>query len=183
MGSQGGSCRFGLGSLARCRSQLCPQSHFAFCSNLLRRPASPLSFLTSRGLAVARLNHPEYQGLRRTKECQAFVPSMPLSPIIRARVLSIFRAVQYFPLAQLQSTTISNAIEFIASFLFMSGDSCRLEMPSQVYKIACNSPSSCSLHRITHLHHIRDPNTPISFHSVSTSFKENFQLSFEHLES
>lgn len=58
------------------------------------------------------MNHPEYQGLRRTKEGQAFVPSMPLSPIIRASVLSIFRAVQYFPLPQLPSTTTSNAIEF-----------------------------------------------------------------------
>ena len=94
-----------------------PQPHSAFSSynkitNLSRPPPSPLSFLASRDLVVARLNHPEYQGLRRTKEGQAFVPSMPLSPIIRASVLSIFRAVQYFPLPQLPSTTTSNAIEF-----------------------------------------------------------------------
>lgn len=37
---------------------------------------------------------------------------MPLSPIIRANVLSIFRAVQYFPLPQLRSTTTSNAMKF-----------------------------------------------------------------------
>ena len=100
-----------------------PQTHSALSSynkitNLSRRPPSPLSFLASRDLVVARLNHPEYQGLRRTKEGQAFVPSMPLSPIIRASVLSIFRAVQYLPLPQLPSTTTSNAIEFHCIVLF-----------------------------------------------------------------
>jgi hypothetical protein len=102
-------------------------------------------------------------------------------PYLRSSMLAFCRFSGLYNIFRCHNCQVPQHLMFIASFLFMSGDSCRLEMPSQVYKMACNSHFFYSPHHTPHLHHIRDPNIPISFHLISTSFKQNLQVSSEHL--